>query len=72
MKFKLNLFNFRAQLFTHWLKTFSELTSIHGMKWHLYVQSVPMKILFLAIIFIMVIAMPTFFIYEAVDFFSEV
>ena len=64
--------DFRKELFVNWLKTYSELTSIHGMRWHLCVKSLVLKIFFVALIVVMIIAMPTFFIYEAVDFFSQV
>ena len=56
----------------NWLKVYSELTSIHGMRWHLCVKSLALKIFFVGLIVVMIVAMPTFFIYEAVDFFSQV
>ena len=55
-----------------WLKSFSELSSIHGMKWHLYVHHFTLKVVFVAFILVTCVAVPTFFIYEAVDFFSQV
>ena len=63
---------FRSEKFCHWLKVFSEISNIHGMKWHLYVKKKPLKILCVLFIFFVIFAIPAILIYEALYFFSPV
>lgn len=42
------------------------------MKWHLRVTFVPLKVFYVAMILAICISMPTYFVYEAIDFFSQV
>ena len=65
-----SLFIIRSEKFCHWLKIFSEISNIHGVKWHLYVKKMPLKILCVTFIFFVIFAMPAILINEALKFFS--
>jgi hypothetical protein len=52
------------------LKVFSEISNIHGVKWHLYVRKTPFKVLCVGFIFFVIFTMPAILINEALKFFS--
>ena len=65
-----SLFIIRSEKFCHWLKIFSEISNIHGVKWHLYVKKMHLKVLCVGFIFFVIVAMPAILINEALKFFS--
>lgn len=64
--------SFRSDKFTYWLNKFSDVSNLHGMKWHQNVKKHSLKVFWIGYILAVVVALPTMLIYKSVLFFTQV
>ena len=65
-------FTFRSDKSIYWLNKFSEVSNLHGMKWHQKVKKFSLKIFWIGYILAVVVAFPTFLTYKTYMFFMQV